>query len=399
MSGEIKQVFSSESVTPGHPDKLTDFAIAHCGDRSEEESQKYGGHGRYGIEAAVKGSLENGGTVFLTGEVTLPKGATFDPDTWVREAVREIGYTPSAGFSDQAKVIIEITPQSKNIDHGVTKRNKKLGYGDQGIFIGGAVIGDGPNFMPMPIMVARSLTRRMYEAFQTKELPWIRPDGKSLVGVQYVNGVPVRITNITLAASHDPLAELGYVKEELRKKIIAPISDEFHLMIDTGTKIEINGAGKWTIYGPLADSGVGNRKIVVETYGGWCPIGGGGLDGKDPTKGDVSLNAAARWLPLWIVKSDLAKIAHVQMACTIGRTRLDSLVVNTFGTGKYPDDVLANLILKKVDFSIGTLIERFKMYDQKMGEFAKYGWMGNPNAPWEKTPSESLAEVLGIAIR
>jgi len=391
MSGEVRQIIPAESVTPGHPDKLADHIVAHVVDEVEEEAKTYGEHGRSAVEVGVKADKENGGTVFLSGEVTIRNAEHTDQEElkkriieWAKEAIRETGYKdPKMSFTDQSEFILRITPQSTDIDHGVTKTDNKIGYGDQGIFIGGAILGETPELMPMPIMIARFLTNKMYDSFITQELPWIKPDGKAQVGVEYVNGIPVRIANITIAASHDPLTKLEEVKEQLHRHIIDSVSDEFHIPIDKNTKIIINGAGPWTIYGPLADSGWANRKLVVDTYGGWCQIGGGGFCGKDPTKADVMLQLASRWSALKLVTAGDAKIARVRISCTIGQTEIDSLDVDTEGTGRLPDDVLANMLRNEVDYSIGALIERFHMYDQKTVPYAQRGWIGIRTAPWE----------------
>lgn len=397
MSGELVQVIPAESVRMGHPDKIADKIANRELDMAMGESKKVGGLARMGFEVGLKGDLEKGGTVILAGEVTLPNRANFDPIQNAIEAIADAGYTdPDAGFSTKSEMIVRITRQSIEIDRDVTKRGskKKVGNGDQGIFIGGAIVDDGPNYMPMPIMVARGLTNRMDEVFRSGELPFLRPDGKSQVGVQYVNGLPVRIHNLTLAAAHDPLVEPGYVYEQLIRSVINPVCDSFNLKIDDKTKIIINGGKrgdkrpkKWTVYGPLADSGWANRKLVVDTYGARFAIGGGGLNGKDPTKADVTLQVAARWGALFLVKNNLARIAQVRIGCTIGQTEIDSLDVETFGTGKKRDDMLADIIEENLDFSIGSIIEQLRMNEQKYEPLASGGWFGRPDYPWEQVPS------------
>lgn len=383
------QYHTAESVTQGHPDKICDTIAASILDAAIIASRKCNAQPRVAIEVSVKGDLHTScGTVMLFGEVTLPHGVTLDYERIARQAIKDIGYdNPKFGFWHKLKnVYTHITHQSSDINRGVSK--KQTGAGDQGLMFGGAVAGEGPEFMPLPIMIAHALTQKQTELFKSRKLPYLRPDGKAQVVVLYDNGKPVSLSRITIAAAHDTAVELGHVRKDLTQQLITPILDRFGFAMPARNNILINGAGHWNVFGPLADAGTTNRKIIVDSYGGAFPHGGGGFNGKDWTKVDVIGAIGARFVAKMLVAQQLAQKVQVEIGYSIGHP--DPIIVNidAFGTEKVSLTKLQKHARKVLDLSVDGIINAFKLRKNALYvRAAAGGWFGRSEFPWEHITS------------
>lgn len=375
----------SESVTEGHPDVICNRIAGEILDAAIIASEKVGGKPRVAMEVSAKGTQE-GGELWLFGEVSLPIGVTLDYETIARKTVASIGYTdPKSNFSSEhTDVRLSITEQSQDIDRGVSQ--KRLGAGDQGVMFGGAVASDGPEFMPLPIMIAHALTQKHTELMKKGQLTYLRPDGKAQVLVRYDGLIPVGIEHVTMAASHDPLVELGQVREDLYKHIIMPVLDEFGFGLDAKHNLVINGGGAWTIYGPLADAGTTNRKIVVDSYGGAFSHGGGGFNGKDPTKVDVTGAVGARYVAKALVREGLAKKLQIEVNYSLGIPDAVGVNFETYGTRQVSSDTLKKRANQVLDFSVSGIIDTLKLWQPIYGQAAAGGWFGRQEFPWEQHP-------------
>ncbi len=377
---------SSESVTGGHPDKLCDLVAANVLDEAILKSLEIGKLPRVAMEVSAKGDLTSrGGTLLLFGEVSLPHGVTLDYETIARKTIERIGYNNAAdGFSNKLnELLVRITEQSKDIDAGVS--GTRTGAGDQGFMIGGAV-DDGPEYMPMPIMIAHALVEKLTLARETT-LPFLKPDGKSQVIVRYKNGLAVGVDHITIAASHYDSIDQRQLKQILIDQIIIPTLDSFNFGIGDDTEILINGAGAWTTPGPLSDAGTTNRKIIADTYGGMFPHGGGGLNGKDPTKVDLSGALAARYVAKALVANELAHKVQINVTYTIGQPDPKQVEINAFGTERVPLDVLESKAQKALDLSVDGIIEGLNLNQNIYADAAVGGFFGRKQFPWEQIPS------------
>ncbi|MDZ4229127.1 MAG: methionine adenosyltransferase domain-containing protein, partial [Patescibacteria group bacterium] len=272
---------ASESVAAGHPDKVCDQVAAAILDQAIEASALVDRRPRVAMEVSAKGH-QAGGTLLLFGEVTLPNGVRLDYEDIARKTVAQIGYADSSQefHSGLKELLVRITQQSADIDRGVSQ--KETGAGDQAVVFGGAS-DETPELMPMPIAIAQALTNRYTELYRGG-FDWLRPDAKSLVVLDYRDGYPVEVNRVIVAASHAAGMSLKDLRPILVKELIEPVLDNYHLKTPQPEGIIINGAGEWTNYGPTADAGTTNRKIIVDSYGGAFPHGGGGYNGKDPTK-------------------------------------------------------------------------------------------------------------------
>lgn len=377
---------ASESVTAGHPDVICNMIAGRILDQATELSLQAGGLPRVAMEVAAKGN-ESGGALVLFGEVTLPPGVTVNYEEVARNTVADIGYRKKEyGFYNRLPTLMmEITQQSADINRGVSQ--KRTGAGDQGIMFGGAVEGEGPEYMPLPIMIAHSLTDRYTNLFKNHTVDYLRPDGKSQVVVRYSNGKPVCIEHVTLAASHDPLVDIQQVRKDLYKEIVVPVLDEYGYNIDPQTQMIINGGGPWTIFGPLADAGVTNRKIIVDSYGGAFPHGGGGFNGKDWTKVDVSGAVGARYVAKALVANGLAGKVQIDVCYALGDPDPKGVHIETFGTERYPKKVLEEKAHQALDLSVDGIINGLDMPNQKYAPLAAGGWFGRKEYSWEKVPS------------
>lgn len=392
-------VFTSESVTEGHPDKLCDQVSDAVLDACLEQDQ----FSRVACETATKT-----GYVMILGEITTKAFVNFD--ILVRDVVRNIGYDDSSkGFdANTCGVLSAIAAQSGDIALGVdnaleAKKGEMndadieaVGAGDQGMMFGYAC-NETPTLMPMPIYLAHKLTRRLAEARKTHLLDWLRPDGKSQVTIEYEYGKPKRIDTVLISTQHAAEVSNETIREGVIEYIIKPVLPKE--MVDRNMKIYVNPTGRFVIGGPMGDSGVTGRKIIVDTYGGMGRHGGGCFSGKDPTKVDRSGAYAARWAAKNIVAAGLADRCEIQVAYAIGVARPLSINVETFGTGKIPDEKIANLISQHFDLRPGAIIRDLDLRKPIYRKIAAYGHFGRDDLDltWERTnKADLLRDAAGL---
>ena len=376
-----RTLFTSESVTEGHPDKLCD----QISDGMLDECLRQDPNARVACETAT-----TTGTILVCGEITTT--AWVDVPALVRAIVKDIGYVNADyGFDYQScGVLTAIKEQSREIAQGVNESLEaragtdahELGAGDQGMMFGFAVR-ETEELMPLPITLAHAVARELAAARKSKRLPWLRPDGKSQVTVEYSRGVPQRVHTVVVAAQHDPGISHDRIEAEIRDVVVkAAIPARW---LDAKTKYLVNGTGAFTIGGPMGDAGLTGRKIIVDTYGGYARHGGGAFSGKDPTKVDRSAAYAARYVAKNVVQAGLADRFEVQLAYVIGGAQPISLNVETFGTGTVSDETIRKLIEEHFDFRPGAIIDRFHLRRPIYRQTASYGHFGRPDLPWEKT--------------
>ena|SRR2546425_3485231 len=389
-------LFTSESVTEGHPDKLCDQVSDAVLDAILTDDPD----ARVACETAT-----TTGTVLVAGEVTT--SAYVDVNRIVRDVVRDIGYTNADyGFDYQTcGVLTAIKEQSPDIALGVNEAlearegmdEHEIGAGDQGMMFGFAVK-ETPELMPMPITLAHRVAKELAAARKSRRLPYLRPDGKSQVTVEYRHGVPHRVDKVVVAAQHDPDVPQSRLREEIVEEVVKRAIPA--QLLDANTRYLINATGRFVIGGPMGDAGLTGRKIIVDTYGGYARHGGGAFSGKDPTKVDRSAAYAARWIAKNIVAAGLADRFEVQVAYVIGVARPISLNVETFGTAKVPDQVIKELVEKHVDLRPHAIIRLFRLQRPIYRQTASYGHFGRPDLdlPWERTDlARTLAREAGIA--
>lgn len=377
-----RHFFTSESVTEGHPDKICD----QISDAVLDAILKEDPNGRVACEVTV-----NTGMVYVMGEITTK--CYVDIPALVRSVIRDIGYTRAKfGFDDETcAVITSIKEQSPDIAMGVDTG----GAGDQGMMFGYAC-DETPEKMPLPISLAHALAKQLTLVRKEGILPYLRPDGKSQVTVEYEYDTPVRVDSIVISSQHAPDVETETLRKEILEKVILPIVPAN--LLDENTKYHINPTGRFVVGGPQGDSGLTGRKIIVDTYGGYARHGGGAFSGKDPTKVDRSAAYAARWIAKNIVAAGLASRCEVQLAYAIGVAQPVSILVDTFGTGKVADDVIETAVEKVFKLTPAQIIESLDLRRPIYRQLASYGHMGREDVdvPWERV---NRVEELKAAIQ
>src|ERR1700757_4701095 len=369
-------VFTSESVTEGHPDKMAD----QISDAVLDAVIAQDCLGRVACE-----TLLTTGLVVVAGEITAT--ANLIISSIVRQIVRDIGYTDSSmGFdADSCGVVVAIGRQSPDIALGVDPSGEKeQGAGDQGLMFGYA-IDDTPELMPAPIMYSHKLAKRLSEVRKNGTLPFLRPDGKTQVTIRYKNQKPVNVEAIVISSQHSPDVSNSTIYEGIREEVVKfAIPEE---LLSSKTKIYINPTGRFVIGGPNGDTGLTGRKIIIDTYGGWGRHGGGAFSGKDPSKVDRSASYMARYIAKNVVAAGLAKRCEVQIAYAIGVAEPVSIMVHTFGTGKIDEDRLAEIVRANFDCRPGALVKELNLLRPIYQKTAAYGHFGRQDADffWEKT--------------
>ena len=381
-----KRFFSSESVTEGHPDKICD----QISDGVLDSILAKDPMARVACETAVTTGL-----VLVMGEIST--NCYVDIQKIARQTIKDIGYDRAKyGFDgDTCAVLTALDEQSPDIAMGVdraleakegslTDEQLAIGAGDQGMMFGFAC-DETPELMPMPIALAHRLTRRLTAVRKDGTLPYLRPDGKSMVSIEYDGNRPVRVDTVVISSQHGEDVELGRLQEDIIRDVIkATISEE---LLDAKTRYLINPTGRFVVGGPQGDSGLTGRKIIVDTYGGYASHGGGAFSGKDPTKVDRSGAYAARYVAKNLVAAGLARKCELEIAYAIGVAEPVSILVNTYGTGVYSDERIADIVRQEFDLRPAAIIRDLDLRRPIYKQTAEYGHFGRPDLdlPWEKT--------------
>ncbi|MGG1518954.1 methionine adenosyltransferase [Paenibacillus oryzisoli] len=396
-----RRLFTSESVTEGHPDKICD----QISDSVLDAFLANDPNARVACEVSVATGL-----VLVIGEITS-KSEYVDIQAIARQTIKDIGYTRAKfGFDSQTcAVLVSLNEQSPDIAQGVDRalearegsmsdaEIEAIGAGDQGLMFGFAV-NETPELMPLPISISHQLARRLTEVRKNGTLPYLRPDGKTQVTVEYVDDKPVRVDAIVVSTQHDENVTLEQIQKDIKEHVIAPIVPAN--LLDEKTNYFINPTGRFVIGGPQGDAGLTGRKIIVDTYGGYARHGGGAFSGKDPTKVDRSGAYAARYVAKNIVAAGLADKCEVQLAYAIGVARPVSIAVDTFGTGKISEEKLVELVQSNFDLRPAGIIKELDLRRPIYRQTAAYGHFGRNdlNVPWERTDKAETLKAQAQAL-
>ena len=376
----MRDFFTSESVTSGHPDKVCDM----ISDAILDAYLSIDPNSRVACECSCTTNF-----LLIMGEIT--SSAVVDVKAVAKRVIEEIGYTEKGiGFSsEEVEIMVKLNRQSPDIAMGVDNSLEsvsgnaydKIGAGDQGIMFGYAVK-ETEELMPLPIMLSHKMCKRLEDVRKQGVIDYLRPDGKGQVTVEYENGKPKRIEAIVLSSQHNKNVTTEQLRKDLKKHVIDYCFDKN--LIDENTKIYINPTGRFEIGGPNGDSGLTGRKIIVDTYGGKCPHGGGAFSGKDPSKVDRSGAYISRYVCKNLVASGLCEECRIQLAYAIGVAKPVSVKVETFGTGKFSDEELADIVVKEFDLRPSAIIDKLGLKKAVYSRTASYGHFGNPEFSWEK---------------
>ena len=384
----MRKFLTSESVTEGHPDKICDFVADSILDALLNEDPK--------SRSAVEVTAEPG-AMHIMGEITSKASPNFEKIA--RRCIAKIGYTrPEYGFDAKSvNITCSIHEQSPDIAMGVDAAadgSKDVGAGDQGMMFGYAC-DETPERMPLSITLAHALTCRLTEVRKSGLLPYLRPDGKAQVTVEYVDGAPIRVDTVVVSAQHDPDIDMKVLRKDILERVVFPVIDA--KLLDENTKYYINPTGRFVLGGPAADTGLTGRKIICDTYGGIGHHGGGAFSGKDATKVDRSAAYMARHVAKTAVAAGAAKQLELQLGYAIGVSEPVSVSVETFGTGRLPDDVLCDWVRNCFDLRPGAIIQYLKLDSPIFAETTNYGHFGRNGFPWEQV-NETAMDALKMRL-
>ena len=384
----MRKFLTSESVTEGHPDKICDFVADSILDALLNEDPK--------SRSAVEVTAETG-AMHIMGEITSKASPNFEKIA--RRCIAKIGYTrPEYGFDAKSvNITCSIHEQSPDIAMGVDAAadgSKDVGAGDQGMMFGYAC-DETTELMPLSITLAHALTCRLTEVRKSGLLPYLRPDGKAQVTAEYVDGAPIRVDTVVVSAQHDPDIDMKVLRKDILERVVFPVIDA--KLLDENTKYYINPTGRFVLGGPAADTGLTGRKIICDTYGGIGHHGGGAFSGKDATKVDRSAAYMARHVAKTAVAAGAAKQLELQLGYAIGVSEPVSVSVETFGTGRLPDDVLCDWVRNCFDLRPGAIIQYLKLDSPIFAETTNYGHFGRNGFPWEQV-NETAMDALKMRL-